>query len=281
MSLGASKGSSKSQTEAKTPEQKAELANMLALYGPQAGINENVWQGQRVTPFSNLQSTAVSGAGNFADIFSQPTQVGTPLFQETGTALKGTLAGTTGAQKMGTQDVQDYFKATMYDPTMTSLREDVLPGIDESFAGPGFFASGRSHARQEATTDTRDLLAQQSAQLQWDVFGQNQAIDEAKAGRTLAAVPQAMQFGQVPAQEVQNNLQIAAQQIGGLNELFGIGSAQQTQQQAELEAEIMRFAEENAITDPENLAVLMGLLGLNFSSGSSKGSSSSFNVSAG
>ena len=283
MSLGGgqSKGSSKSTSEAKTTEQKAELANMLSLYGPQMGQNENVWQGQRVTPFSDLQSTAISGAGNFADIFSQPTQVGTPLFQETGTALKDTLAGTTGAQKMGPQDVQDYFKTTSYDPTMQSLQRDVLPGIDESFAGPGFFASGRSHARGEAITDTRDLLAQQSAQLQWDVFGQNQAIDEAKAGRTLAAVPQAMQFGQVPAQEVQNNLGIAAQQIGGLNELFGIGSAQQTQEQAELQAEITRFAEENAITDPENLAILMGLLGLNFSSGSSQSSSSSWNANVG
>jgi len=90
-----------------------------------------------------------------------------------------------------------------------------------------------------------------------------------------------MQFGQVPAQEVQNNLQIAAQQLGGLNEIFGIGSAQQTQQQAELQSEIMKFAEENSITDPENLTILMQLLGLNFSSGSSKSSSSSWNASFG
>jgi len=186
MSLGGgqSEAASRSTSEAKTPEQKKALADALALYGPQLGQNQNVWQGQRVTPFSALQNAAISGAGNFADMFSTPTQVGTPLFQETGTAIRDTLAGTTGAQKLGQQDVADYFKQTAYDPTMRSLREDVLPGIDESFAGPGFFASGRSHARGDAITDTRDMLSLQSAQLQWDVFGQNQAIDEARpAGR--------------------------------------------------------------------------------------------------
>ncbi len=279
MGAGGGQSSGSSQSANKIKEQKTWLAEALKKYGPQLGQNQNVWQGQRVAPFSTLQETAVSGAGNYADMFSTPKEwAGTPLFGKTGRALKGVLSGTTGAKKMGTQDVADYFKETAYDPTMRSLRKDLLPGIDESYAGPGFFSSARSHARSDAITDTRDLLATQHANLQWGVQNQNQALDEAAAGRTLAAIPQAMAYGQLPAQEIKNNLSIAAQQIGGLNELFGIGSAQQTQQQAELQAQILKFAEDNQLTDPENLSILMTLLGLNYQTSSAKSSSWNANI---
>lgn len=279
-SLGMSRSKTSSQSDNKTAEQKQWLAESLAEYGPQLGQNQNVWQGERVAPFSTLQQNAITGAGNFTDYFSTPQTVGTaPLFEETGGAIGGLLSGSTGAQKMEQGDIQDYFKSTIYDPTMTSLREDVLPGVDESFAGPGFYGSARSHARKDASENTRDLLSQQWAGLNWDVQQQNQAIDESKAGRTLATVPQAMAYGQIPAQEIQNNLQIAATQIGGLNSIFGIGQAEQTQEQAQLEADIMQFAEENAITDPENLAILMSLLGLNFTTSTSVGKSKAFNTS--
>lgn len=278
-SLGGGKSRSRTSSSStnKTADQKKWLTEALALYGPELGKNKNVWGGDRVVPFSTLQQGAIEGAGNFADLFSTPQQVGTPLFGKTGAALTGILSGETGAKKMGSQDVQDYFKSTMYDPTMTSLREDVLPGVDDAYSGPGFYGSARSHAKQKATENTRDLLAQQWGGLNWDVQQQNQAIDEAKAGRSLAAIPQGMAFGQVPAQEVKNNLQIAASQIGGLNALFGIGQSEQTQEQAELQSAIMKFAEENAITDPENLAIMMTLLGMNFGTSGSVGKSSGWN----
>ena len=275
------KAQSTQQSDAKTAEQKKWLKEALAVYGPQLGQNQNIWQGQRVTPFSELQEKSISGAGQFADYFATPQQAGTPLFQETGGAIQDLLSGSAGASPFTEQGVQDYFKATIKDPTMASLRDDVLPSIDESFAGPGFFGSARSHARQDAAENTRDLLTQQWAGLNWNVTQQNQALEEAKANRMQAAVPQGMAFGQVPAQEIKNNLAIAATQIGGLNSLFKIGQADQTQQQAELEAEIMRFAEENSITDPENLNILLTLLGMNFSTsrGQSSSSSSSYNFS--
>ena len=96
----------------------------------------------------------------------------------------------------------------------------------------------------------------------------NQALDEAKAGRTQAAVPQAMAYGQMPAQEIMNNLQIAASQLEGMEKLFGFGQAEQTQEQQELTMAMAKFAEENQITDPTNLAIIMSLLDLNFSTSS-------------
>ena len=53
--------------------------------------------------------------------------------------------------------------------------------------------------------------------------------------------------------------------VSGLSQIFGFGQAEQTQEQMELKDEIMRFAEENQITDPENLEILLTLLGMNFS----------------
>lgn len=263
-----SSGGGKQESAAKTPEQTEQLKRALALYGEQLGIGPDIFPESRVTPFSTLQQEAITGAGQFADYFAEPQQVGTPLFEETGTAVKGLLAGETGAKPLGPQNVEDYFKGAIHDPTMKTFREDVVPGIAESFAGPGFFGSARSQEQSKAYKDVGERLGAQRTALEWDVLGRNQALEEAKAGRTLATLGPAMAYGQVPAQETRNNLNIAAQQIGGLNQIFGFGQAEQTQAQAELQDEIMRFAEENQITDPENLQILLTLLGLNFSTSS-------------
>jgi len=181
------------------------------------------------------------------------------------------LAGQTGAKPLGRQDVEDYFTGAIYDPTMKTFREDVVPGIEESHAGPGFFGSARSHELSEAHKDVADWLGTQRAGLEWDVLQSNQALAEGRAERSLATLAPAMAYGQVPAQEIRNNLEIAAKQLGGLGQLFGFGQAEQTQAQAELQDDIIRFAEENQKTDPENLAILLSLLELNISASEAKG----------
>lgn len=260
---------STSTSESKTEAQKKWLAEALELYGPELGKGADIYPESRVTPLSTLQTQAITGAGQFADYFSEPQTVGTPLFEETGTAIKDILAGETGAKPLGAQDVEDYFKGAVYEPTMKTFKEDTIPGIAESFAGPGFWGSGRSQEQAKAYEDVSADLASKRTALEWDVLQQNQALEEAKAGRTVTALPTAMAYGQVPAQQIMNNLNIAAQQIGGLNQIFGFGQAEQTQAQAQLQDEITRFAEENQITDPENMQILLTLLGLNFSTSSS------------
>jgi len=256
---------SKSVTETKTPEQKKGIAKVIETYLPTLGKGADIYPEARVSPFTPLQQEALTGAGRFVDYFSEPTQVGTPLFEETGEATKGLLAGETGARPLERTDIESYFTGAIKEPTMKTLREDVVPGIEEAYAGPGFFGSARSHEISEAYKDTADWLGTQRAGLEWDVLQSNQALAEGKAGRTLATLTPAMAYGQVPHQEVMNNLNIAAQKIGGLNQLFGFGQAEQTQAQAELTDEIMRFAEEHQITDPENLEILLNILGQNVS----------------
>ena len=267
--MGCFSGSSSKQvSESKTPRQKQELDKAFDVYGPTLGQPPEIYPESRVAPFSDLQQKSLTGADRFVDYFSTPEKVGTPLFEETGQATKGLLTGETGGKPFEREQVEDYFKGAIYEPTMKTFREDVIPGIEESHAGPGFFGSARSHELSEAHKDVADWLGTQRTGLEWDVLQSNQALAEGKASRSLATLGPAMAYGQVPAQEIQNNLKIAAQKIGGLNQLFGFGQAEQTQEQAQLLDYIMRYAEENHITDPENLQILLELLGMNFSSGS-------------
>jgi hypothetical protein len=248
-----------------TPAQAKWLAKALKLYGPQLGINENVWQGQRVVPFTGIQQNVLGNIPNFLGTYSTPMTVGTPLFDETGRAISGLLSGETGAEKITPEQVAKYFTEKIETPATKYLKETALPLTDEGYTGGGFWSTARSKARQDVIQDTADTLATERAKLEWDVTQQNQALDEARAARTLSAIPQAMEYGYMPAQETINNLRIAAAQIEGLNELFGFGSAQQTQEQLELEAEIAKFVEQNQMTDPTNLSILLQLLGMSYS----------------
>ncbi len=262
---GGSGTTTKTVTDNKTTRQKQEIESMFDVYSPYVGQGTEVYEGERVAPFSTLQNQAISGAGNYASYFSTPQAVGTPLNAETGAATKDLLVGKTGAQKMGAPEIESYFTDTLYDPTMRRLREDVLPMVDESFSGPGFWGSSRSHARQDAATDTRDLLAGQWADLNWNLQQQNQAIDEAKAGRSLAALGPAMAYGNTEYQNAMQNLEVAAGKIQGLSQLFGFGSEERSLEQQNLAASFAKWLEAEQITDPEVLNVMLALIGQSIS----------------
>ena len=200
--MGGSYGQSKSESSstAKTAAQTSTLADALALYGPELGQNENVFGGDRVANFTGLQDQAIQGAGNFADFFSDRQSVGTPLSGETGSAIKKGLSGELGAQRLSSENVDDYFTNVIANPRKKQFTEELSPFIDESFAGPGFFGSARSQAQVKAATDLEGSLATQRADLDFDVLQSNQALDEADAARTQTAVGQGLAFGQQPAQ---------------------------------------------------------------------------------
>jgi hypothetical protein len=271
--MGCFSGSeSKSQSTSYIPKQEEYLNKALDFYGNLLGKNENVYKGDRVADFTGLQNEAISGAGNFANIFSTPQTADAPLMGETQNAIGRMLAGQGGAAKLTQDQANNYFDTAVVNPTMKGFKQEVLPGIDESFAGGDFFSSARGKMRTKAATDVTDMLTQQRSNFNWDVLKQNQALDEAAAGRTQTAINQGMNFSQLPAQNTLNNLRIAAGQIQGLSDIFGFGQEQQTQQQREIEMTIAKFAEENQITDPDNMAILLSLLNMNYGSASSSSS---------
>lgn len=272
--FSSSQQDSKSSSSSYLPEQADWLKKALTEYGPQLGQNNNVYEGDRVADFTNLQKNVLSGISNYLPTYSMPTSVGTPMFKETGNTIADLLAGNTGAKKITDTQRDDYFQKSTYEPTMRMLKDDILPTVDEGYAGGNFFGSARGKARDAASTDAANYLTQSKSNLDWNVLQNNQNIDTANADRALSTLYPAMQYGQMPAQETFNNLKIAATKVQGMKDLFGFGQAEQTQQQQEITAAIAKFAEEQQITDPENLAVLMSLLGMNFSSSSGSGSSS-------
>lgn len=130
------------------------------------------------------------------------------------------------------ESTEKYFQNVIRAPTMKGLREDVIPGVKEAYSGPGYWGTSRAKAEAKATEDTMTDLNTARSNLYWDVG--------------------------------QANKQGALQQLG-------VGGAQQAQSQDVINAKIQKFAEENAITDPQNLHILMNLLGIGMSttSGSS------------
>jgi len=118
---------------------------------------------------------------------------------------------------------EQYFQNVVKAPTMKSLREDVIPSVKEAYSGPGYWSSARAKAESKATEDTMANLNTARNQLFWDVG--------------------------------QANKQGALQQLG-------VGTAEQAYNQDVINAEMQKFAQENQITDPENLNILMQLLGM-------------------
>ena len=96
------------------------------------------------------------------------------------------------------------------------------------------------------------------------------SIDNMNTARAKLGFDQALKLSDSQANTLTANVALAASQVQGLKELIGIGSVEQTQEQAEIFAEIEQYALDNQITDPENLTVLLSLLGLDFSKSSSR-----------
>jgi hypothetical protein len=247
------------------------LDKAVDLYGQTLGQNK-VYPGETVAPFAPLQTGAIAGAGNFANIYTDPQNVGQPLNAETGAATRGILSGQTGATPLSDTDINQFIDRGIRDPAYAQFERD-KPLIDEAFAGPGFFGSGRSNAILDEARRVREGVNERSEAFRIGQLQRNQDIAEAKAGRTLSGLSEGRAFGSEPAKLAMQNLEIAASQVQGLKDLFGFGTAEQTQEQTELQGELAKWMDENEITDPENLSILLSLLGIGsqVSIGSSSG----------
>ncbi|MCJ7482683.1 MAG: hypothetical protein MUO31_06930 [Thermodesulfovibrionales bacterium] len=269
MSASGGQTESKESSVAKTPEQTKWLTQALDIYGPTLGKGQQSFPGDRVAPLTETQTQATDVQG-FLDKFSPYRDM--PMFGETGQALGGLLSGTTGASPITPGQADEYFTKTVAQPAGAQWEKFTKPGIQEEFAGPGYWGGARANAVTQAGTELSNWLGTERANLNWDVLQANQGIEEAKAGRALSAIGPGMQYAQLPTQEAQQKLQ-------GRQDIFNLASAPQQQQQAEINAAMQAFAEANAITDPSDLQTLMTLLGLNFSTAS--GSSSGWNAGIG
>jgi len=138
--------------------------------------------------------------------------------------------------------VNKYFQTAIKAPAMQTFQEETKPAIKEAFSGPGYWSSARATEEARASENLGTELGRQKAELQWDTL--------------------------------QANKQGALQQ-------YALGEAEQQYNQQQINASIQKFAEENQITDPTNLAILMNLLGISMSTRTATGTSTGESQGAG
>ena len=252
---------SKESSQSYTGGQAATLQQMLDVYGPSIGQGQNIYGGERLAPMGGTQTAALEQGGQYLDMFAPGGQI--PLYGETGDALRGTLAGTTGAQQITPQQTSDYFQRAIQAPSDYRWQDTDKPLLEEQYAGPGYWGSARAGAVTKAGQERSNWLGEQRAGLEWDTLGRNQQTQENIANRQLAATPQAMQYGQQPQQQ---NLQ----NLAATQSIYGFAGAEQQQKQAEINVAMEQFAEQFREIDPEIFDRLMSLLGLSYSSGSAR-----------
>jgi len=246
--------SSKQTTEQGTAGQRAGTDKGIKFFEPLAygqGDPMTGFTGDRLAGLTGSQEQAFGNVSGFLDQFAPQRDI--PLYGEGADALRGILSGQTGAQSLSPDAVNSFFQGAVRDPAERAYQENVLPSIRESFAGPGFFNKERAVQQVKSRENLEAGLSEQRAGLEFDVLRQNQAIEEAKAGRALSGLSEARAFGQLPTQEGLARLQ-------GTQAAYGLGSAEQQQNQAELNLALQEFQEANRDFDPETLNILMQLL---------------------
>lgn len=132
---------------------------------------------------------------------------------------------------------QQLFQQAIEAPAQRRFAQETVPLISEAFAGPGFFGSARAQETVRAGEDLAAGLSAERAKLRQETDLLNRQ---------------------------------------GVAQLFDFGAQEQMQQQRENEAEFQKFIEETRLTNPEDIALITQLLGLNF--GVSTGSSSGFSL---
>lgn len=243
---------SKSESSSYRASQGKALDDLIALYSPQAGQGADIYSGTRVAPLSQGAQSALSGLDQFTGAFKAMPDQNT--LQTMGGTLQGLLTGQSGADPYNPQALDNYYRNAIEAPAMQQWSRNIKPQIEEAYAGPGFYGSAKSKAVTEGSRDLNEWLGTQRSQLAWDAEQANKQIQEAKAGRALSALQPGFQYLTAPQDA-------ASKSVQGLGQVASLAGITQQQAQAEINAAMQKFAEENRLTDPEDLQILMALVG--------------------
>lgn len=267
--LGLTGGSSKSSSSSRSylPEQASWLKSVLGTYGGQVGQGQQSYEGVRVAPLTTQQQGLLGSVGDWSKYLTPTTT--SPLYAQTGATLSNLLSGEMGAEPYTQPALDELFQAAYAAPARKTWSEYTKPEIQESFSGPGYWSTARMNAVSKGAQDLADTLTSQRAQLGLQAEQTNKQLQEAAAGRALAAIPLTSEYLTQPQSQALSGIQ-------GTQALYGLASKEQAQNQAQIASDMQRWAESQNITDPEVLSTVLSLLGMNYSS--SRGSSSSWNA---
>lgn len=175
------------------------LAQVLTQFLSQGMLNPTQPYGGSLNAEASETETALKG--NLAALLAQLGGVNVPgapnlqldsgMMGAIGNALTGAL------QPFDPQATSEFFNKSIAAPMMTQFKQDILPQIQESFAGPGtYWGSARADAERKAANQVQSDLTTQLSNLMYQ--GQNDA-----ASRALQAAGLGMNYARMPA-ELQN-----------------------------------------------------------------------------
>jgi hypothetical protein len=240
------------------PIQKEAITDALKAFMQQGriGTGQESFPGERIASLTTGQQTALAGAEPFLDVFS--AQRGIPFLGETGGALQGILGQEFGGELISPERAQQVFEATRQTPRLRQFERFDKPLIEEQFAGPGFQHTDRAQQVIRSAEELGRDIASEREQFMFGTEQANRALQEARAGRALSAIPLGFAGGTFPEQ-------VAGTRLAGRAGTFDFLGTQQQQRQREIAAEQEIFAEAQRFMDPEDFANLVTLLGIPFS----------------
>jgi hypothetical protein len=204
--------------DTRSPEQKGISAQLSSFLGTYLGQQQPVYEGERVAGMSDLEQL---GLGQIAGASTSGVN------QASIAALLKGLSGTPSTT-INPETTQNYFQKAIADPTRKQFSEYTLPGIKESFAGPGgagYWSGARGRAEMESRQDMEDKLSAQHANLTYQDELAQRGLAESAASRQQGAIGQSM----LPYQQA-----LTTMQAGGLPRQL---------EQMRLQSEMQKFME--------------------------------------
>jgi len=247
-------GESKSESSNMSTTQRKTLRELLDTYSGQIGQGQPSYGGDRVASLTGAQNQALGGLGGFVEGAGPTTPQNIPLYNEAQTALGGILGGTSGATPYTAEGIENFYQSNIAQPATQQFQEFTKPEIREAFAGPGFWGSARATEQSRGAQDLSRFLGEQKSELTFEAEQANKGFQESAANRALSGIQAQNQFARQPGDINQQNIQTRGQ----IAQLSGVS---QQQAQNEINASIQKFAEENRLTNPEDMQILMQLLG--------------------
>jgi hypothetical protein len=154
-----------------TPEQKAIHQSLGPYLNSKIGAAADLYKGDYTAPMTQAEQ----------DVLTQNARMSALGEQGLANLLKGEFP-------------EQYYRDTIYQPALKNWQEDILPTLNESYAGPsgaGFYGSAKGNAAAKSARDLTDTLAAKRGELAWNVQ-QNvpNAINAANALSTTGAAIQ-------------------------------------------------------------------------------------------
>lgn len=199
-----------------------------------AGLPTQGYQGQRVAGLSPLQQVGIGQGQGYLDQSSPLYGQGAGLMNQAGQQMSN--AGVWNEQEM-MKHMNPYLGGalnTMATMSNRNLMENVLPGVNSTFAGNGQFGSTRNaDFTNRALRDNQDSINQSGATMINNAYGQ--------------AATDYLNWGQLGTTNAQN-MGTLAQNMGqygitGLNTGMNLGQQDQAAQQAALDAQKAQWTE--------------------------------------